>query len=135
MNPRVRIALRCIGGFVAAFAVVLVVGGALRDDDGPDTDTVTVADALRSPSGEAVAVRGYLFFDPATGPLLCSQRTVDDPPACEGALMAVVDLDPNRLDLVRPDSTDGAFDAWSRDEVALLGVKLGAVLQVQDVLR
>lgn len=137
MNPRVRTALLCVAGFVAAFVVVLVGGRliGLTGDDGPETDAFVIADALAAETGETIPVRGFLFFDEATGPLLCSARTADDPPACDGSVMRLENVDPNRFDLARPENTDGAFDAYSRDEVVLLGTKFGAVLEVQDVLR
>ncbi len=134
MTWRVRTALVSVVGFVAAFAVVLVVGTAMRNDGRPDTDTLDVVDALATTSGGTVAVRGFLFYDEETGPLLCSQRTDDDPPACDGSVLELENVDPNRLDLIRPAQTAHAFDAYSSDEVALLGTKLGAVLRVQDVL-
>lgn len=130
-----RTALFSVVAFVLAFAVVLLVGTLVRDDNGPETDTLNVAQAINAPSGERVAVRGFVFYDEATGVLLCSERTDDDPPACEGAVMQIENLDPNRLDLLRPDTTIGAFDAYSSGEVALLALKLGVVLEVEDVLR
>lgn len=138
MNRRVRTALISIACFVVSFALVLVIGtvlGSGDDEAGSDGTALSVADALDVRSGKQVAVRGYVFFDPQTGPLLCSARTDDDRPACDGSLMRLEDLDPNRLDLEQAEVREGGYDSWSRDVVVLLATKHGAVLRVLDVLR
>ncbi len=139
MTRRVRTALVSIACFTISFALVLVIGTVMGDDGrdvaGTDDDALSVVDAARVVSGERIAVRGFVFFDPATGPLLCSARTSDDPPACDGTVLRLEDLDPNRLELVRAENTRGSYDSWSRDAVVLLATKLGGTLRVEDVLR
>lgn len=139
MTRRVRTALVSIVAFAISFALVLVVGTVLGDDghDHAETDdkALSVEDASKVATGSRVSVRGFVFFDPETGPLLCSARTDDGRPACDGAVLRLDGLDPNRLDLVRAEVEKGGFDAWSRDEVVILATKLGATLEVEDVLR
>ena len=133
MTPRVRTALVSVIGFVVAFAAVLSIRAVMSDDG--DTDALTVTQGLDAPSDTDIIVRGYLFFEESIGPLLCSHRSSDDPPICEGSVFRIEQLDPNRIDLIRPDDTEGVYDAYSEDSVVLLGRKLGAVLVVEDVLR
>lgn len=139
MTRRVRTALVSIGCFTISFALVLLIGTALGGDGADvaktDAEALSVADASQVVSGERVTVRGFVFFDPETGVLLCSARTSDDPPACDGVVLRVEGLDPNRLDLVRAERTARSYDAWSRDAVVLLATKAGGTLQVEDVLR
>ena len=139
MTRRVRTALVSIAAFTISFALVLVIGTLLGDDDsdhaGSDDQALSVEDASKVATGERISVRGFVFFDPETGPLLCSARTDDDRPACDGTVLRLDDLDPNRLDMVRAEDEEGGFDSWSRDEVVVLATKLGATLQVEDVLR
>ena len=134
MNPRVRTALGSVVAFVVAFAVVLLVRDQLGGDDDP-ADSYAVDEALLQPSQTDVVVHGYLFFEEEFGVLLCGERTATEPPRCEGAVFSVEGADPNRFDLVRPDDPDGEYDAWSRDEVTILGHKRGALLDVLEVLR
>jgi hypothetical protein len=139
MTRRVRTALVCVVAFTISFALVLVIGTILGDEGveraGSDDRALSVDDAADVASGEQLTVRGFVFFDPETGPLLCSQRTTDDRPACDGTVLRLDGIDPNRLDLVQADVPEGGFDSWSRDEVVLLVTKLGATLRVDDVLR
>ena len=139
MTRRVRTALICVAGFTVSFAIVLVVGTLLGDDGGEragsDSTALSVEDALRVAAGEEVAVRGFVFFDPQTGPLMCSERTGDERPACDGTVLQIDGLDPNRLDLVHAEIKRGGYDAWSRGEVVVRGIKFGATLQVADILR
>lgn len=134
MNPRIRTALLSVVGFTIAFAIVLLVGSLVRDDD-DNTDALTVQEGLRSPSDTDIVVQGFLFYDESTGALLCSDRSDQSPPVCEGVVFQLDQMDPNRLDLVRPAEPDGAYDAYSRDSVVLLGRKSGGLLVVKDVLR
>lgn len=133
MNPRVRVALVSVACFVAAFAAVIVVGRAIRNDGG--TDALTVVEGLNQPSQTEIVVRGHLFFEESIGPLLCSQRTDTSPPRCDGSVFRLEQLDPNRIDLTRPEDPDGEYDAYSEDQVTVLGTKLGSVLVVREVLR
>jgi hypothetical protein len=139
MTRRVRTALVCVVAFTISFALVLVLGTILGDDGveraESDDRALSVDDAADVASGGQLTVRGFVFFDPETGPLLCSQRTTDDRPACDGTVLRLDGIDPNRLDLVQADVAEGGFDSWSRDEVVLLVTKLGATLRVDDVLR
>jgi hypothetical protein len=140
MTRRVRTALVCIVAFTISFALVLVIGTLLGGDDGvdragSDERALSVEDASKVATGERISVRGFVFFDPETGPLLCSARTDDDRPACDGTVLRLDGIDPNRLDMVRAEVEEGGFDTWSRDEVVVLATKLGATLQVEDVLR
>ena len=48
--------------------------------------------------------------------------------------MTLVNLDPNRLDLVLPEHAAGNYDAWSRDTVTLLGRSDRTVFTVEDIL-
>lgn len=133
MSARVRVALVSIACFVAAFAAVIVVGRVLRDDGG--SEALTVVEGLDQPSQTEIVVRGHLFFEESIGPLLCSERTDTSPPRCDGSVFRLEQLDPNRIDLTRPEDPDGEYDAYSEDEVTVLATKLGAVLVVRDVLR
>ena len=139
MTRRVRTALVCIVAFTISFALVLVIGTLLGDDGvdraGSDERALSVEDASQVVTGERVTVRGFVFFDPETGPLLCSARADGDRPACDGTVLRLEGLDPNRLDLVQAEVREGGYDAWSRDEVIVLATKVGATLQVEDVLR
>lgn len=139
MTRRVRTALVSVACFTVSFALVLLIG-TVMSGDGPDVartddDALSVADAAKVVSGEQVTVRGFVFFDPQTGPLLCSARTRGDRPACDGTVLRLEDLDPNRLELVQAEQTEGGYDSWSRDAVVLLATKVAGTLEVEDVLR
>jgi hypothetical protein len=140
VTRRVRTALISIACFTISFGLVLVIGNVMgRGGRGGGTATndkaLSVIDAAKAVSGSRVAVHGFVFFDPQTGPLLCSARTTDDPPACDGTVLRLVGLDATRLDLVQARVTKGGYDSWSRSVVDLLATKEGDTLRVEDVLR
>lgn len=139
MTRRVRTALVSIACFTISFALILILGTVLGSDGSDvaksDGDALSVVDAAQVVSGEQVIVRGFVFFDPQTGPLLCSARTSDDPPACDGTVLRLEGIDPNRLELVQAAENKGGYDSWSRDAVVILATKEGPALRVEDVLR
>jgi len=139
MTRRVRTALISVVAFTVSFALVMVIGTLLggdgREHAGSDDQALSVEDASGAISGTRLTVRGFVFFDPETGPILCSTRTDEERPACDGTVLRLDDLDPNRLEMVRAEVEKGGYDAWSRDEVVILATKLGATLRVEDILR
>lgn len=136
---RWRTAGLTVAAFVATLAIAWVVAMALRDEGGehaePEADEVSVLEAARAVPERELAVRGFVFIDDATGPVLCSQTTGGARPACEGDVLRLESLDVSRLALDVADDPSGGYDAWSDGEVVLLGTtRGGARLVVKDVL-
>jgi hypothetical protein len=126
-----------LGGLT--FLLVWVVVGWLRHRDvvtaEPHGDETPIEVAANAPRGTDVTVRGYVFVDSHTGTLLCSSRTTDSRPACSGDVLTLADLDVSRLPLERAEEPAGGYDAWTDDQVVLLGTTgAGGVLVVKDVL-
>ena len=99
-----------------------------------DGDALSVPDALELGFGKKTAVRGFVFIDEKTGPLLCSERSRDEPLTCEGVVFRLDNLDTSRLDLVVNKHPRKAYDAWARDEVVLFGEVDGAFFVVREIV-
>lgn len=139
MTPRIRTALISAALGIGAFVAVYVVGTSLRGTSSVKVadsteDALSVEDALDHPSGDRVAVRGFVFLDVDAGQLLCSRRTTEEPISCTGQSMQLVNLDSTRLDLdVAPTGADG-YDAWTKDPVTFVGTVASGSLTIQDLV-
>lgn len=134
-----RTLLASLGAAVITFVVAYLILTSVRPEAKTsvakgDRDAVSVDDAIATARGKKIAVRGFVFIDENVGELLCSERTREDPPACAGSALTLVNLDPNRLELVLAADTDGSYDAWSRDAVTLLGRVDRTTFTVEDIL-
>ncbi len=139
VSPRTRTILQSILFAAVGFGAVYLLATSLQSDDGEQavsgTDSaLSVEDAIRSPSLQDVAVRGYLFVDEQEEVTICSARTDGDVAFCAGTVMQVVGLDLSRLALERGETPSGRPWAWSDGPVSLLGSKRGALLDVKDIL-
>lgn len=134
-----RTLLASLGAAVITFVVAYLILTSVRPESKTsvakgDRQAISVVDALAADRGGKVAVRGFVFIDENVGELLCSERTKDDPPACAGVALTLVNLDPNRLELVLADETKGNYDAWSRDTVTFLGRVDRSTFTVEEIL-
>jgi hypothetical protein len=107
-------------------------GGDGADVASSDERALSVLDAAQeTPDGERVAVRGFVFVDAEAGEVLCATRQ-GDPLACGGPALRLDHLDVGRLD--RVEATEPGWDAWSDDDVVLVGRLAAGTLDVEDVL-
>ena len=136
-----RIPRVLVGPLVCLALAVVGIGGYLayrastgNESPGAVDGAVTVDVAVTAPVDRRVAVTGFVFLDKYTGDLLCAERTKGPRPACKGVVATLEQLDPTRLDLVRPEQAAKGFDAWSRDAVVLQVRTRRATFIVEDVL-
>lgn len=94
--------------------------------DPPPEGAIDVPEALRSPPGTAVAVRGGLFIEP--GPVdrpvarLCWAILESYPPQCGGPGLTLLGLDPGAV----PGLERDGLRAWTMGEVVVHGTRSGA---------
>lgn len=135
-KPLLRTIVESVVAFAISFAAVALVLVLIRgsDDDGAAdvADGAISVDEVIALGGEGgdVVLTGFVFVGEERS-ILCSARTDDDPPFCDGNAIDLDGLDTSRLDLVVPEGAP----AYSRDEVTLAGRYRLTTLAVREILQ
>lgn len=124
---------------IATFAAIYGVASSLRSTPSAKVaegteEFLSVDEALDHLSGTRIAVRGYVFLDEEAGELLCSRRTTDEPIACAGQSLRLVNLDTSRLDLVIAPPGAKGYDAWTKEPVSFVGIISAGSFAVEDLV-
>lgn len=122
-----------VGGVVAFALAALVIVWLSGDDDTTEADVpddaIGVVDLAAVSQREGIAVTGFLFVGERRA-VLCSARTDEDPPFCEGSAIDLVGFDRSRLALEEPEDAP----AYSPEEVTFLGDYAAGTLTIREVL-